>query len=220
MCADEVVDNEEVADKQNVDEVVDNEEAADKQNAEELVEKTLDEDEVIDNEEVSTNENEEVIMEEIGVEKIIVDDEDKETILFMWTWLMEHGGYKQEDTQEWGLDKLKEEMNKVEIEMAMYENKSLEQEKKGKKDDKRLKKGSSPRSIAVRRKWRHKMFDANVGYTWASLNRMGDERLLNELDNLKKLVGECFERKQEATDPENVDKDVDTLLTSVAFVQT
>ncbi|KAI3704022.1 hypothetical protein L1987_74227 [Smallanthus sonchifolius] len=201
MCADEVVDNEEVVDKKN---------------AEELVEKTLVEDEVIDNEEVSTNENEEIIREEIGVEKIIddgvncgndeqdmqtigakideknqegeneekheVNDEEEEIILFMRTWLMEHGGYKQEDTQEWGLDKLKEEMNKVEIEIAM--------------------------SIEVRQKWRHKLFDANVGYTWPSLNRMGDERLLKELDNLKKLVGakSVLKEIQEETDPENVDK--------------
>ncbi|KAI3694876.1 hypothetical protein L1987_77857 [Smallanthus sonchifolius] len=50
---------------------------------------------------------------------------------------------------------------------------------------------------------------------------MGDERLLKELDNLKKLVGakSVLKEIQEATDPENVDKDVDTLLTSVAFLQ-
>ncbi|KAI3742211.1 hypothetical protein L1987_59891 [Smallanthus sonchifolius] len=57
-----------------------------------------------------------------------VDEE--ENIIFMRTWLMEHGGYKQEDTQEWGSDKLKEEMNKVEIEIAMHENIKLEERKK------------------------------------------------------------------------------------------
>ncbi|KAI3818598.1 hypothetical protein L1987_12411 [Smallanthus sonchifolius] len=30
--------------------------------------------------------------------------------------------------------------------------------------------------------------NVSVGYTWPSLNRMGDERLLKELDNLKKKV--------------------------------
>ncbi|KAI3774822.1 hypothetical protein L1987_49384 [Smallanthus sonchifolius] len=62
-------------------------------------------------------------------EQEYVDEE--ENIIFMRTWLMEHGGYKQ-DIQEWGLDKLKEEMNKVEREIAMYENIKLEETKKEK----------------------------------------------------------------------------------------
>ncbi|KAI3704232.1 hypothetical protein L1987_74448 [Smallanthus sonchifolius] len=215
------------------DEVIDNEEVADKKTADELVEKSLVEDDVIHNEEVSNKENEKVIREEIGVEKIIDDvvncgndEQDMQTTGAKLDEKNQEGDNEEkheEDTQEWGLDKLKEEMNKVEIELAMYENRSLEETKKGKKDDnkrlKKKKKGSSPRSLEVRRRWRHKLFDANVGYTWPSLNRMGDERLLKELDNLKKLVGgipkSVLKDIQEAMEPENVDKDVDTLLASV-----
>ncbi|KAI3802419.1 hypothetical protein L1987_30551 [Smallanthus sonchifolius] len=166
MCADEVVHNEEVVDKQNADDGVNcgNDEQDMQTTGAKIDEKN------------KKGENE---------EKHEADDEEEETILFMRTWLMEHGGYKQEDTQKWGLDKLKEEMNKAKIEIAMYENRSLEQTKK------------------------------------SSLNRMGDERLLKELGNLKKLVGakSVLKEIQEATDPENVDKDVDTLLASVAFLQ-
>ncbi|KAI3815043.1 hypothetical protein L1987_14695 [Smallanthus sonchifolius] len=139
-------------------------------------------------------ENEEVFMDENVVENIpddVVDcgNDDKEVkttyenkgvLQMIMTWLMEHGGYKQEDTKAWGLEKLKEEMNKVEIELAMYANKQLEETKKE--------------------------------YTWPSLNRMGDERLLKELDNLKKLVGE-------ETDTKKDENDVSKLLSSVPFLQ-
>ncbi|KAI3743379.1 hypothetical protein L1987_61086 [Smallanthus sonchifolius] len=173
------------------DDVVGEEEGGDEEGEEE--------DEVIDHEDVRdevivNKENEEVVLDENipGEKEQEGDDDEEENIIFMRTWLMEHGGYKKEDTQEWGLVKLKEKMNKVEIEIAMYENIKLEETKKAEKKDnkkKEKKKGSSPRSIELRRKWRHRLFDANIGYTWPSINRMGDERLLKELNNLKKLVG-------------------------------
>ncbi|KAI3774190.1 hypothetical protein L1987_48735 [Smallanthus sonchifolius] len=58
------------------------------------------------------------------------------------------------------------------------------------------------------KKRKTKLFEANVGYTMPSLNRMGDERLLKELDNLKRLV-----RVREHKGIEKDDNDVDTLLT-------
>ncbi|KAI3827575.1 hypothetical protein L1987_01652 [Smallanthus sonchifolius] len=189
-------------------------------------------------------ENEEVVSDEILVENILGpkhdekeqkgdddeeqegDDEEEESIIFMRTRLMEHGGYKQEDTQEWGLDKLKEVMNRVEIEISMYENIKLEETKNDEKENnkkmKKKKKGSSPRSIELRRKWRHKLIYANVGYTWTSLNRTGDEILLKELDNLKKksVSWSVLKEIQEETDTEKDENDVDTLLASVPFLQT
>ncbi|KAI3755053.1 hypothetical protein L1987_54846 [Smallanthus sonchifolius] len=44
------------------------------------------------------------------------DDEAEETIIFMRTWLMEHGGYKQEDTQEWEKIVLKEMQEETDTE--------------------------------------------------------------------------------------------------------
>ncbi|KAI3816337.1 hypothetical protein L1987_16030 [Smallanthus sonchifolius] len=157
-----------------------------------------------------------------------VNDDDpnqEEALIFMRTWLMEHAGYKQEDTQDWGLDKLKEEMNKVEIEIAMYDIMRMEGTKTPEKRQKQLgkkKKSTSPRSLEVRRKWKENLLEANVGYTMASLNRMGDERLMKELDNLKRLLGEksFLKEVREHKATEKDDNDVDTLLATVPFLQT
>ncbi|KAI3821462.1 hypothetical protein L1987_09030 [Smallanthus sonchifolius] len=110
-------------------------------------------------------------------------------------------------------------MTRVEIEIANYDNMRLEGTKTTEKEAKttgKKNKSTSPRSLEVRRKWRNKLFEANIGFTMQSLNRMGDERLLKELDNRKRLVGEVREHK----DTEKDDNDVDTLLASIPFLQT
>ncbi|KAI3808373.1 hypothetical protein L1987_24322 [Smallanthus sonchifolius] len=115
-------------------------------------------------------------------------------------------------------------MNKVEIEIAMFDNMRMEGKKTAEKEAKtteKKKKSTSPRSLEVRQKWRQKLLEANVRYTMASLNLMGDERLMKELDNLKRLLREksFLKEVREHKATEKDENDIDTLLATVPFLQ-
>ncbi|KAI3815895.1 hypothetical protein L1987_15578 [Smallanthus sonchifolius] len=189
----------------------------------------------VEDEVVANNENEEVIRDEDIAENILVNETDGDEKL--GTNNEEHEDKKEggddEEEQEGGdrFDDLEQEEETliycrtlVEREISKYDNMRLEETKAAEKEAKivgKKKKSISPRSIEVWRKWRNTLFEANIGFTMQSLNRTGDERLLKELDNLKRLAGEKSVLKEvmEHKDTEKDDNDVDTLLASVSFLK-